>query len=557
MGLRLLCKKGLFRFYIMEGTLQQMPVGYDLQQVKNDMMRLWKETFHDTDRYVGMIFDAYFDPRLCLWSYEEKKLVSALVGVPYSFKSTRGELRGLYLCGLATDPRFRGNGLMSRMIEEANERALSLDFDFTFLIPADAGLRKYYEDRGYSSAMRNVVERFTSGHNFYREYALAVKRGEKRLRFNRLRNFENLLVWKIEKRGNGLSFEDLTENERQNNLEKYIEEFAVVPLPSEDNGDNGEALNKITVLEKEIESDEEFDDLDELEMNSKEVAESSADSMADSIVSNLLENAANDNEIIVSVTHEFNLLKTYEFVKKHETGYKNLTLFHSLKDFILVAEDLLNSGGEIMLLTSKEHDVSAIAFLENNKDKIKVRRVIAESECSYFRMLHEIVNRWPDLPLEVVKYPSEVEGRRTISDLYYGAAMPEATNVPAIGYAEKVVSSSSLAQNYGMARILRFSNFMEFAANNKGDSKFSILMNDPRNDTVTRFSSSRGKGLECEEFSKEEFGSRQKKQDEMLPVILSRHQLQSLLLRRWERDDAVLTAFGLPAIEMNMALLLD
>lgn len=141
--------------------------------IKNQMMKLWKDTFHDSDDYIKLIFDSYFNPDYIAYRIKDDKIISALLGVPYFFKSKINpdvSLRGLYLCGLATNPNQRGNGIMSELIEEINQRAADLKFDFTFLIPANEGLFKYYSDRGYSESVFRIKNEYFSTHDFKNEY---------------------------------------------------------------------------------------------------------------------------------------------------------------------------------------------------------------------------------------------------------------------------------------------------------------------------------------------------------------------------------------------------
>ena len=129
---------------------------FDNNDIKLQIMKLWKDTFHDTDEYIKLVFDNYFNPELVEYKVENGEVLAAMLGVPYYFdmkpdkvnNQETGKLKGLYLCGLATKPECRKRGYMSRMIEDINQRAFKLDFDFSFLIPADGGLKKYYSDRG-------------------------------------------------------------------------------------------------------------------------------------------------------------------------------------------------------------------------------------------------------------------------------------------------------------------------------------------------------------------------------------------------------------------------
>ena len=54
-------------------------------ELKSKMMQLWKNTFHDSDAYISLVFDTYFNPDLIAYNEENGKLVSAMLGVPYEF----------------------------------------------------------------------------------------------------------------------------------------------------------------------------------------------------------------------------------------------------------------------------------------------------------------------------------------------------------------------------------------------------------------------------------------------------------------------------------------
>lgn len=122
------------------------------------LKRLWQETFGDSPEYVDLLYSLYYNPRLCLHEERNGKIVASLTGVPYSFSSGSGEdMRGVYLCGLATRPEYRRQGIMQNLIAEEENRAFHSGYRFTFLIPADDHLRLYYQKMGYRSVM-NIKE---------------------------------------------------------------------------------------------------------------------------------------------------------------------------------------------------------------------------------------------------------------------------------------------------------------------------------------------------------------------------------------------------------------
>lgn len=123
---------------------------------KKDMMELWKKTFHDSDRYIQLVFDTYYRPENAFTVYDGDLLIASLLGVGYGFlrKDKDGKkesYQGFYLCGLATHPEYRRRGIMGELMKQAEESAKRRGFDITFLIPADDHLRRYYEGKGYAT----------------------------------------------------------------------------------------------------------------------------------------------------------------------------------------------------------------------------------------------------------------------------------------------------------------------------------------------------------------------------------------------------------------------
>lgn len=141
-------------------------------------MRLWAATFGDTEQYVSLVFDSYFNETLSAKAGDES-LTSALMGVPYEFKNDRATLRGLYLCGLATVPQGRRRGLMTGLLQEIDYRAREMGYDFTFLLPQSDELRAYYRARGYKDGFYCSLNHYVPGHKFGPEdTGVAVERLE-------------------------------------------------------------------------------------------------------------------------------------------------------------------------------------------------------------------------------------------------------------------------------------------------------------------------------------------------------------------------------------------
>lgn len=168
-------------------------------QLEKEMKSLWKQTFHDSDEYVDLVFSGYFDPERV--EYEEKggKLTAALLGVPYDFKGAGRTLKGMYLCGLATAESERRKGIMTSLLEKANQKAREEGYNFTFLIPASDGLGRYYRDRGYVDAIYRVENHYTNVHDFSREYISLLSNKDERIYNLKKKYFESLNCKILEK----------------------------------------------------------------------------------------------------------------------------------------------------------------------------------------------------------------------------------------------------------------------------------------------------------------------------------------------------------------------
>lgn len=162
-----------------------------LKDIKEGMMELWRKTFHDSNSYIDLIFDYYFNEDYIAWHEENGKIVSALLGIPYSFGYGKAKLKGLYLLGLATDQKYRHRGLMSDLLKEINERAAK-DFDFTFLIPASDLNADYYRRRGYFNSFFRLEERFTSIHDFENDFNVSLYGSDERISLLKKRLFQKL-----------------------------------------------------------------------------------------------------------------------------------------------------------------------------------------------------------------------------------------------------------------------------------------------------------------------------------------------------------------------------
>jgi len=148
----------------------------NFERIKEEMMELWKETFHDSEEYVRLIFDSYFNPDYIEFEEINGHVVASMLGVPYTFGNEYLHINGVYLCGLATKENERGNGIMTRLIKRMEDKVRQKGQSFLFLIPAGESLQMYYNDRGFVNGFYKTERRFTPLHDFRNDYFSEIKK---------------------------------------------------------------------------------------------------------------------------------------------------------------------------------------------------------------------------------------------------------------------------------------------------------------------------------------------------------------------------------------------
>lgn len=186
----------------------------ETEKIRKQMMQLWKDTFHDSDKYIELIFNRYFSLDWIEYYSIGDHIVSALMGIPYKFKYGKYYLNTIYLCGLATREEYRNQGIMNTLITKINKKAELDGFSFSFLIPASESLRIFYHNKGYFNGMYRIEERFTEIHNFDKEATSDLNRENDNVRELKSEYYQNLIIKKLSP----------NDKEIRNNIIEYIKE---------------------------------------------------------------------------------------------------------------------------------------------------------------------------------------------------------------------------------------------------------------------------------------------------------------------------------------------
>lgn len=136
--------------------------------LRDEMKRLWTESFDDSPEYVDMFFSrAYRDcDVLCKRRETDDELLSALLLQPYKMTFHGIEVGADYICGAATYRNHRGKGYMASLLIDALKESRNRGSMLTMLIPGETHLFEYYASKGFSEVFFASEQRFTAVHPF-------------------------------------------------------------------------------------------------------------------------------------------------------------------------------------------------------------------------------------------------------------------------------------------------------------------------------------------------------------------------------------------------------
>ncbi len=136
---------------------------------KSAVKKIWKECFDDSAEYMDMFFSQVYDPAHVMVSDVDGKTVSSLLLQPFAINFHGVELPANYICGAATMPRFRMQGIMSELIRSALNRCYREGALLCCLIPAHSYLYAYYRNFGFCPAFYTRLCSYTDVHPFSHE----------------------------------------------------------------------------------------------------------------------------------------------------------------------------------------------------------------------------------------------------------------------------------------------------------------------------------------------------------------------------------------------------
>ena len=109
------------------------------------LKQLWMQTFGDSQESVDAFFSTGYDQNHSAVIFREDQPISALYWLDYRW----GEEKLAYIYAVATEERFRGQGYVRQLMEQAHRQLREQGYAGAVLVPAETHLVQWYEKQGY------------------------------------------------------------------------------------------------------------------------------------------------------------------------------------------------------------------------------------------------------------------------------------------------------------------------------------------------------------------------------------------------------------------------
>ena len=119
---------------------------------------LWKAAFGDTDEFLDIFFSTAYSPRRCRCAMDADRVAAVL----YWFDISWNGLPCAYIYAVATDPRYRGQGLCRTLMADTAKVLSDRGYAGTLLVPQDEGLVTMYARMDYLPATEIREEIFAA-----------------------------------------------------------------------------------------------------------------------------------------------------------------------------------------------------------------------------------------------------------------------------------------------------------------------------------------------------------------------------------------------------------
>lgn len=121
--------------------------------MENELRRLWKLVFGDSDAFLDGFFSTAYAPERCRYLTDGETVTAVL----YWLDCEYGKNRYAYLYAVATHPDYRNRGLCRKLMAETHAHLRQEGYAGAVLVPQEESLRVFYDKMGYKN-MGNIRE---------------------------------------------------------------------------------------------------------------------------------------------------------------------------------------------------------------------------------------------------------------------------------------------------------------------------------------------------------------------------------------------------------------
>ncbi len=123
------------------------------------LTRLWQQGFGDEISYIDAFFETAYAPRRSRVAVVDGEIA----GMNFWFDCELEGERVAYLYAVATDKRFRGRGVATALMQDAESLLKEAGYAGVLLSPGSESLFRFYGDRGYETVGFRTEERIMAG----------------------------------------------------------------------------------------------------------------------------------------------------------------------------------------------------------------------------------------------------------------------------------------------------------------------------------------------------------------------------------------------------------
>lgn len=123
------------------------------------LTRLWQQGFGDEVSYIDAFFETAYAPRRSRVAVVD----GVIAAMHFWFDCELEGERLAYLYAVATDKRFRGQGIATALMEDAEAVLKAQGYAGVLLSPGSESLFRFYEARGYQTVGFRSEERVAAG----------------------------------------------------------------------------------------------------------------------------------------------------------------------------------------------------------------------------------------------------------------------------------------------------------------------------------------------------------------------------------------------------------